>query len=462
MRGARVAGFGFVLATLAGLTSWAQSFPSCLKFFDDRHQAVACAEAVFSQDQYHFTLASVPPSNGFGPGLVLIKKFRNEVGAPARLNAVDLSVTGAVTTNSSWYAGGDLLWALPLDYHPDASETDGMKLGKLRVAEQATVHAAAGYRAARTLYFYGKGSRAPTTRYIYAQDDTSAKVDARFPLTRWLVPTGFFEIRNTTLPGVNDPAAVALQFGPGSLPGLANQPLYLHGGVGLSTTVNHVSENDFAELPTENAVHFQHALIFSFNNDFAYHWQQPADGSTYAFRQFRYDGHQSMELHEVLRNTFPAGAHRLVHYICETKKGENSKKSDECNFGQFDVKTRLILTQTSGSNQIPFYLQPTLGGTDIDSQVTLRGWDNYRFRAQDIALVQFEYGIPVYDPFGVYVFYDAGTVGNTASELAVGRFRQDAGFGLSVRVLGQVVIQTYYAYGAGHGGMWNYNFAKFF
>jgi hypothetical protein len=56
----------------------------------------------------------------------------------------------------------------------------------------------------------------------------------------------------------------------------------------------------------------------------------------------------------------------------------------------------------------------------------------------------------------------ADTVGDTAAELAFSRFRQDAGFGLSVRVLGQVVIQTYYAYGAGHGGMWNYNFAKFF
>ena len=31
---------------------------SCPKFFTDRHQAIACTEAVFSQDNYHFTLAS--------------------------------------------------------------------------------------------------------------------------------------------------------------------------------------------------------------------------------------------------------------------------------------------------------------------------------------------------------------------------------------------------------------------
>lgn len=121
-----------------------------------------------------------------------------------------------------------------------------------------------------------------------------------------------------------------------------------------------------------------------------------------------------------------------------------------------------MLTQTSGVNQVPFYLQPTLGGTDIDSRVTLRGYDNYRFRAPDLALVQFEYGIPVYDPIGVFVFYDAGTVGNSVSDLSVGQFRQDAGPGVSVRLRGHVVAQTFYAFGAGHGGRWNYNFSKVF
>jgi hemolysin activation/secretion protein len=126
------------------------------------------------------------------------------------------------------------------------------------------------------------------------------------------------------------------------------------------------------------------------------------------------------------------------------------------------LKARLVLTQTSGVNQVPFYLQPTLGGTDIDSRVTLRGYDNYRFRAPDLALVQFEYGIPVYDPIGVFVFYDAGTVGNSVSDLSVGQFRQDAGPGVSVRLRGHVVAQTFYAFGAGHGGRWNYNFSKVF
>jgi hypothetical protein len=36
--------------------------------FNDWHQRVTCVEALFSQPGYHFTMASLPPANGFAPG----------------------------------------------------------------------------------------------------------------------------------------------------------------------------------------------------------------------------------------------------------------------------------------------------------------------------------------------------------------------------------------------------------
>ena len=430
---------------------------SCPKFFTDRHQAISCTEAVFSQDDYHFTLASLPPSNGFGPGLVLIKKFRGTVGTPAREYAVDLSVTGAVTTNSSWFAGGDLIWVPPLPYKADNSVAGGQRLGKLKSTSRASMHLSAWHRTIRTLYYYGNGSASPNTQYVFAQDDTSFDATARMPLTRWLTATGESEIRSTTLPASSDPAAVSANFPVSSTPGISAQPLYLHNSAGVKTVFTPRAGKPLQALPKQNDPHFQSLLLFNLSNNFAYHWQQPADGSPYAFRKFVYDGDETMVFHQVLRNFFPADRHPVVRYICQ-----GNKRTDECNFGQFDVKARLVLTQTSSGNQAPFYLQPTLGGTDIDSRVTLRGWDNYRFRAPDLSLIQFEYGVPVYDPIGVFVFYDAGTVGNSVSDLAVTQFRQDAGVGLFVRLRGHMVTQTFYAFGAGHGGNWNYNFAKVF
>jgi len=436
---------------------------SCPQFFADRHQAIACTEAIFSQNNYHFTLASLPPSNGFGPGLVLIKQLQGMVGTPAREYFLDLSVTGAVTTNGSWFAGGDLVWAPPLPYKADSSVDGGLLLGKLKSTSRASVHLTEWHRTVKTLYDYGNGSATPDTQYVFAQDDTTFDATMRMPLTRCLTATGESEVRSTTLPAVSSAAAVSKNLPQAVTPGISSQPLFLHNGVGAKTIFTPRAGKPFREWPDKDedkdkdGPHFQSLLLFTLSNDFGFHWQVPADGSPYAFRQFIYDGHESMQVHEILRNFFPADRHPVITYMCE-----GNKKRGECQFGQFDVKARLVLTQTSSGNQVPFYLQPTLGGTDIDSRMTLRGWDNYRFRAPDLSLIQFEYGIPVYDPVGVYVFYDAGSVGNSVSQLALTQFRQDAGFGASVRIKGQMIMQTYFAYGAGHGGNWNYNFSKAF
>ena len=78
---------------------------------------------------------------------------------------------------------------------------------------------------------------------------------------------------------------------------------------------------------------------------------------------------------------------------------------------------------------------PTLGGQDIDSRVSLRGFENYRFRAPDTMFVQAEYSLPVYDPFALLLFYDAGNVGNTLGDLSFANLRQDGGFGVNLRIL---------------------------
>jgi len=116
----------------------------------------------------------------------------------------------------------------------------------------------------------------------------------------------------------------------------------------------------------------------------------------------------------------------------------------------------------SAGNQVSFYLQPTLGGSDFDNNVTLRAWDHYRFRDRDAALVQVDMNALVWDPFGIYVFCDAGTVGNKPADLAFSRFRQDAGFGGTVRIQGNIVVETYLAWGHGRGPRWSFNFSKVF
>jgi hypothetical protein len=205
--------------------------------------------------------------------------------------------------------------------------------------------------------------------------------------------------------------------------------------------------------------HLQPFAEVVFENNAAVHWQHPTDGSPFAFSQFRWDGDEHADLRAWIRSGYHPKEHPVLYHLqCQ----ESNKRPGPCDLAQFHVRSRLILSDTSGSDQVPFYLQPTLGGSDIENNTTLRGWDDYRFRDRDAALLQFEGDYLVWDPFGIYLFYDAGTVGNKAADLAIGQFRQDAGVGLSARVQGSIVAQTYLAWGRGGGGRWSFNFAKVF
>lgn len=447
--------FALLLATAAA--AGAQTIRvSCPKFFDDRHQAVACTEAIFSQNKYHFTLASLPPSNGFGPGLVLVKNYSG-VDSSNREYLFDMSVTGAITTNGSWFTGGAIDWVPALPYRADPSVPDGEILGPLHTTARLRIQMAPWHRSVKNIYYYGEGSRSPDTQYVFAQDDTAFDLAFQLPLTRWLTAGAASEVRGTDLPHNSSTNAVSANFSPSATPGIQSPPVYFHNAISAQTSWSPRGGGVFHELPEQDAPHFQPLLLFSFKNNAAIHWEHPLDGGPYAYRWFEFGGDEHMDLHEVIRNHFSAPHHPVFNYICE-----GNKKRGECDFGEFDARFRLVLTQASNGNQVPFYLQPTLGGEDVDSRVTLRGWNNYRFRGPDLDMAQFEYGMPVYDPLGVFVFYDAGTVGNTAASLAVSHLRQDAGVGAFARLRGQMIVQTYYAWGAGHGGMWNFDFTKTF
>ena len=54
------------------------------------------------------------------------------------------------------------------------------------------------------------------------------------------------------------------------------------------------------------------------------------------------------------------------------------------------ISVRLLATRSAGSagSQVPFYLQPTLGGSDINGQRLLSAYDDYRFRGPNLLALQ--------------------------------------------------------------------------
>jgi len=91
------------------------------------------------------------------------------------------------------------------------------------------------------------------------------------------------------------------------------------------------------------------------------------------------------------------------------------------------IHGRVDVTQTSGDQQVPFYMLPALG-----SGQTLRGYDDYRFRDRDAAFVTGEVRHRIAGPVDAALFYDAGSVAASAGAIGRGRLITDYGVGIRV------------------------------
>jgi hypothetical protein len=95
------------------------------------------------------------------------------------------------------------------------------------------------------------------------------------------------------------------------------------------------------------------------------------------------------------------------------------------------------MTFTPDGNEVPFFLQPTLGGKarlvsvheDLigsdGTRATLRGYRSLRFRDRNLLLLQAEYRIPIWGPFDTTVFIDAGKVAGRPADVNLADLRHD-------------------------------------
>ncbi len=455
---------------------------SCPQFFSGfPHQTLDCIEAVFSESPVHATVSSVPPSNGLALGIVaesevhhvspfaptpdpsITSSTQPPVEGVKSLTDLTLALVGS--TNQSWYVTGAFAWLPPLRYQDSRRNSVSChKLGPLCTQQVFGIQFYGTHRSIKSLAFYGEGSRSPATEYDYQESETYGGAIARLPLTNWLSVSGQIEDRQPALGFTGDATAVNRHFSEATAPGLQNQPDFLHYGVSAGTDARYISEGKAMAAPAGGQTPLmRHKFAYRFQNSVSYAWYRDMGAGRYTFSQFVFRGDESVALGGVVER-FVAPNSSAAKFLRIACLGDAHKAQDICDLGKLDVKTLLVASRTGAGAAVPFYYQPTLGGGDIDSQVSLRGYDNYRFRGRDAALVQVEYSrtISFTDPLGPFIFYDAGTVGSALNQLSVRNFRQDGGVGLFVRLLGKVVLQAYMAEGAGHGIHFGYNFEKLF
>ncbi len=103
-------------------------------------------------------------------------------------------------------------------------------------------------------------------------------------------------------------------------------------------------------------------------------------------------------------------------------------------------------SDAADQNQVPFYLQRTLGGPD-----DLRGFRRFRFRDKNLLLLQAEYRWEIFTAVDGAIFYDAGKVASRVEDLDFSDLESDYGIGFRFGTANGVFLRVEGAFGSRGG-----------
>jgi outer membrane protein assembly factor BamA len=101
------------------------------------------------------------------------------------------------------------------------------------------------------------------------------------------------------------------------------------------------------------------------------------------------------------------------------------------------LRAKSSLTQTADGQDVPFYMLPTLGGTE-----GLRGFADFRFRDRNMALLTAEYRWEAFSGLDLALFADAGQVASRVSDFSLNKMKTAAGIGFRFNTAKQVFCRV--------------------
>jgi hypothetical protein len=100
------------------------------------------------------------------------------------------------------------------------------------------------------------------------------------------------------------------------------------------------------------------------------------------------------------------------------------------------LRGRVEATSPHDGNRVPFYLQPTLGGSE-----DLRGFRPFRFYDNNAVILNGEYRWEIFSGLDMAIFMDAGQVYHDWRQINLRELNTDAGFGFRFNVRNDVFLR---------------------
>jgi hypothetical protein len=96
---------------------------------------------------------------------------------------------------------------------------------------------------------------------------------------------------------------------------------------------------------------------------------------------------------------------------------------------------------------VPFYFQPTLGGTDINGDRLLSSYQDYRFRGPRVIALQETFEHSVWGPVGFFFMGEQGKVAGDSDDFNFQNLEHSFAAGVTLRAGGFPVVNLSFAWG---------------
>ncbi len=399
---------------------------------------LGCAEVLFTGDPLHIAVGTIAPQNGVAGGLALVG-HKNLISGNWRIS---WNADAVASGNASWRAGAYVKFV------DTKLSVPTVQFGTANVrptefppyTEQPVINVYAQSISLNKLTYFGLGpDTLPSGRSYYGMTEHIAGASAIKPM--WSVLNfsiyGEANLRIVDIrpaPGEASPSIEQL-YTPVTAPGLGQQRTYVQIGGGAR-----IRPSAF-----NNALHFDYDVNYKPYFD--------VSGPAFTFQRLTFNAYQEYSIHHssprVQRDTNGPDNCALDPAADVPRCPRPGLRSEEgiIGFRFFDS-----LSMTPGNNTVPFYFQPTLGGSDINGDPSLASYQDYRFRAPNILLLRenFEHSLGRL-PLGVAFMADQAKLGITRSDLGNSPWIHSYAVGLTLRAGGFPQVYLLFAFGGNEG-----------
>jgi hypothetical protein len=421
---------------------------------------VDCGQELFTGQPVHVAVGSIAPQNGFGVGLAYVGHKTTENWR------ITWDSDAVASDNGSWRAGVYLKLVNTYEKAPTVefgTKGRNLKPNLTALPERPVINVYAQTITLNKLTYFGLGPDSTEAgRSFYGMRQTIVGVSAVKPFAARLSAAFFGEANGRFVdifPSSGQPSpTIGALYTEATAPGLTNQASTMQLGEGVR--MRPVLLDDF--------VHLDYNLTYQ---------QYFAPGeSTFSFQRLTTDlSHQFSIYRKTTRFIVPRDTNGpdecsvdqdsenaecsvdkfARNHECLTAQGAKSPECKELSRdlqGSFGVRVYSALSMTPGGDIVPFYFQPTLGGSDINGNQSLSSYQDFRFRAPNVLLIRenFEHSIGSL-PLGFTFMVDEGKIALTRGGFGSSPWIHSFSTGLTLRAGGFPQVYLLFSWGGNEG-----------